>query len=71
MLGTVGLVLVNSFDPTLLKINYGDFLIIQVLNVGHWLKGAALKTGEEEEILNTVISRHNPVTKHMGDGSEC
>jgi uncharacterized protein YeaC (DUF1315 family) len=45
------------------------FKIMKVLNVGHWLKGAALTTGEEEEILNAVISRHNSVTKHMGDGS--
>ena len=35
------------------------------------MKGAALTTGEEQEIVNAHISRYNNITKRMGKSGIC
>lgn len=40
--------------------------MFKFLWAGHMMKGAALTTGEEQEIVNAHISRYNNVTKRMG-----
>lgn len=46
------------------------FFIDRFLNFSHWLTGACLTTGEEQEQVNSYISRFNQATKYMGKGRE-
>lgn len=45
-------------------------LNLSIENAGHWLQGAGLTTGEEQEQSNAKMSRYRNSTNHMGTASK-